>query len=258
MAQVQTDDGTIEVAASDITFGDDEVPNGFVTQEKMNEAIKTRQGRELRSTLSSLGLNPSQFEGDDGNIDKTALTSDAAFRALAKAQGYKVDDDGTLSGTAADEEAQELRRKLSELESAADRAESLQSEVQSLRSTQAQNAILQHAGGIKDDLRDAFVQIATESMQYDEDAGRHVAVDENGNPIYADGEPAGAEHVVSQLQESRPSFFRDTSMNGGPDDTPGGEGGGPKTVSQEEFLSKAETMSPKEFRQYEQTVEIDE
>lgn len=109
-------------------------------------------------------------------------------------------------------------------------------QIESTRETKLENQVLQSANGVREDMEDVLMTYVKGRMAYDEEYGWH-QVDENGDPVYHNGKPKGPEQVVSEMEESKPGFFRDSSMNNGPDDNPTDEGGSTETVTREEFDS---------------------
>ena len=171
--------------------------------------------------------------------------------------GVELKDDGTPKGSTNKDEVKQLRQRISELEPKAQRAEDLEQQIQQARETDLENRLLKHAGDVKDDLDDAFMRLAKDRFTYDEEEGRHVATDEDGNVMFNGGDPAGAETVVDQMRENRPSFFKDKSASSGPSDEPTSSGSGGKKVwtKSEHQAANPAQMSEEEFQSWKTAAE---
>jgi hypothetical protein len=198
---------------------EDEDP--YLTQDEVDSVVSKRVSRAERTTRKEL------------KSDEEFLQS-----AMQETFGVELKDDGTPKGSTNKDEVKQLRQRISELEPKAQKAEDLEQQIQQARETDLENRLLKHAGDVKDDLADAFMQLAKDRFQYDEEEERHVATDEDGNVMFNGGDPAGAGTVVDQMRENRPSFFKDKSASSGPSDEPtGSTTGGKKTWTEQEHAN---------------------
>ena len=213
----EDEDEPIEVDPDQVEMQDEDP---YLTQDEVDSVVSKRVSRAERTTRSEL------------KQDEEFLQS-----AMQETFGVELKDDGTPKGSTNKDELKQLRQEKSRLEEKAQRAEELESKIQQARDTDLENKLLQSAQGVKDDLQDAFMRLAKDRFQYDEDEGRHVATDENGEVIFNGGDPAGPEHVVDQMRENRPSFFQSKGANSGPDVSPSSSNGGKKTWTEEEHAA---------------------
>ncbi len=213
----EDEDEPIEVDAGQVEMQDEDP---YLTQDEVDSVVSKRVSRAERTTRKEL------------KSDEDFLQS-----AMQDTFGVELKEDGTPKGSTNKDEVKQLRQEKSKLEEKAQRAEELEQKIQQARETDLENKILQSAQGVKDDLQDAFMRLAKDRFQYDEDEGRHVATDSDGDVIFNGGEPAGAEHVVDQMRENRPSFFQSKGANSGPDVSPSGSGGGKRQWTEEEHAA---------------------
>jgi hypothetical protein len=230
MPIIETDDGELEVDADAIQLTDDEDPTDLPgVQDEINRvAGKTRQNAR-------------------SSVKKTLKSDEEAFREVAKAHGYDFREDGRIKGSAAQDEVKQLKKRNAQLEQKAQKAEELEAQMQQARETRLENELLKHADGVKEDMKDLFLSDAKGRFVYDEDDDDFYPVDEDGNPQYA----SDAEDVISELQEQRPSMFKDRSANDGPADEPSSSGSGKKVWTAEEHANADPTqMDDEEFADY--------
>ena len=234
--EVDDEEVELEVSADEIELTEDDDPTNLpgVQAELNRVAGKTRKNAKQTAK-------------------KTLKSDEEAFREVARAHGYEFRDDGRIKGSAAKDKVKELKKENAQLKQKAQKAEQLEEQMAKARDTRLENKLLQHAGGVKDDMQDLYLQDAKSRFTYDEDDDDFYPVDEDGNPLYA----SSTEDVIDNLREERPSMFKDRSANDGPTDEPNPTAGEPKTVSQSEFMSKAETMSEQEFSEWSENVEIE-
>lgn len=233
----EDEDEPIQVDADQVEL-EDEDP--YLSQDEVDSVVSKRVSRAERTTRKEL------------KSDEEFLQS-----AMQETFGVELKDDGTPKGSTNKDEVKQLRQRISELEPKAEKAEALQQQIQQARETDLENRLRKHASDVKQDLDDAFMRLAKDRFAYDEDEERHVATDDNGDVVFNGGEPAGAEHVVDQMRENRPSFFKDKSASAGPSDEPADNPSSrTQKVTQSEYLRKAETMSEQEFSEWSQDVEI--
>ena len=208
----------IEVEPDQVEIQDEDP---YLTQEEVDSVVSKRVSRAERTTRSDLKENE-EFIRD----------------ALQNTMGLELDEEGNPKGSTNKDELKQLRQRISELEPKAKKAEELEQKIEEARETERKNKLLQSAKGVKDDLQDAFLRVAKDRFKYDEEEGRHVAVNENGEVIFNGGDPAGADAIVEEMQENRPSFFKDKSASSGTSDEPtSSTTGGKKNWTAEEHAS---------------------
>jgi hypothetical protein len=171
----------------------------LLTQDEVDDIVQTRLNRE-RSNLR-----------DDLQSDEEFLRE-----AMQQTFGVELREDGRPKGAPTDDEVQEMRQRISELESAAEERDQLRERIDSVRETELENELLSSADGVKDDMQDVFMSYAKTRMTYDD-------------------EPVKPSDFVERTQEQRPSMFQDASMSNGPDGDPSDEPGDPDTVTKSEF-----------------------
>lgn len=222
----EDEDEPIEVDPDQVEMQDEDP---YLTQDEVDSVVSKRVSRAERTTRNDL------------KQDEEFLQS-----AMQETFGVELKDDGTPKGSTNKDEVKQLRQRLSELEPKAQRAEELESKIQQARETDLENRLRKHASDVKEDLDDAFMRLAKDRFSYDDEEEDHVPVDENGNVIFDGGEPAGAEHVVDQMRENRPSFFKDKSANAGPSDDPASSSASGKKTWTEEEHAAADPVSMSE------------
>ena len=219
IVQTENEDGEeieLEVSADEIQLTEDDDPTNLPgVQEEINRvAGKTRKSAK--------------------NTVKSTLKSDEeAFREVAQAHGYEFREDGRIKGSTQNDELKQLKKEKAQLEEKAQKAEKLEEQMEKARDTRLENQILQHADGVKEDMKDLFLSDAKNRFTYDEDDDDFYPVDEDGNPRYA----SDTEDVISTLREERPSMFKSKSANDGPDVTPSDSSSGKKTWTAEEHAN---------------------
>jgi hypothetical protein len=235
MPIIETDDGEIEVPVDAIQLKEDEAPTDLPgVQDEINRvAGKTRQNAR-------------------SSVKKTLKSDEEAFREIAKAHGYDFREDGRIKGSAAQDEVKELKKRNAKLEQKAQKADELEEQITKARETRLENQLLQYADGVKQDMKDLFLDVAKDNFVYDEDDDTFLPVDTDGNPEYV----RSTEDVITELRESRPSMFKDRSASSGPKDKPSATGNVDKKVTQDEYLRASATMSPADFREWERDIEI--
>jgi len=214
----------------------------LLTQDEVDGVVQKRLNRERRQLLRSVGLEPSDFRDDDGNIDVSDLDEDTAFRQLAEAQGIELREDGKPKGSVSDEEIQELRRKASKVDDLQNKLSEAQSEIESTRETRLESEVLSNADGIQNGAQDDVLANAKRRMTYDDEYG-WVAIDEEGNLRFEGGQAVGAETVVEEMREEKEYLFKDSSMSGGPDDEPTDEEASPSEMSDMDKEERAEKLN---------------
>lgn len=234
-----TEDGRYEVPSDAIEYGEDESPDGFLPQDAVESIVKSRLKRKERSLKSEL------------------QESDEFFQKAAAHRGIELREDGSPKGYVKDDEVKELRKTRAQYETLKSEHERLQNQIEQARDTELTNRLLRHAQGVKDDLQDAFLQLAKSRFTWDEDEGRHVLVGDDGDVRYVTeggkAKPAGAKVLIDEMQESHPSFFKSHKMQGGPDTQPGGSSG-KKNWTQDEYDAAAKRtheMDEETYRDWE-------
>ena len=208
---------TAEVRDEDDLLTQDEVDS--IVQKRLN-----RQERQLKSDLKE---------------------DEAFWQEMARARGVELRDDGKPKGSLSDEEIQELRQKASRVDDLQQTVKEYESEIEGTRETKLENELRSKAQGIREDMDDVFLNYAKSRMTYTEEYG-WVETDVEGNIVYEGGEPKGPEEVVSEMEESKPGFFRESSMSDGPESTPSDETGSAETMARGEF----ESLSPSEQKSF--------
>lgn len=221
MATVTIDGEAHEVDPSQVEFGEDEAPDGFVTQDEVDGIVQKRLQRKERQVKSDL------------------KDSDEFWNEMAQARGVELREDGKPKGSLKDDEVEELRRKASKVSSLQDELETLREERQETRRTKLQNRVLQSVDGIQDGAQDDVLANVERNVTYDDEYG-WVATDENGDIRYEAGEPVGPQEVANSLREQKPYLFKDTSMQGGPEDEPGTATSTGQTLSRQQFQQEVQ------------------
>lgn len=224
---IHTDDADepVEVDPDSVELEDDDP---YLSQDEVDNVVSKRLSRQERTLKSEL------------------KESDEFFEEAARERGIELREDGMPKGSTNQEELKKLRKEKAQLEEKAQRADELEAQIAEARETQLENELLKHADGVKDDLQDAFMMTAKSRMTYDESEERHVATEDGEVAFTSSGEPAGPKHVVQELKESKPSFFKSTEMNGGPEDSPSATSGGKKVWTEEEHASADPTEMDQE------------
>jgi hypothetical protein len=240
MPTVTIDGEEHDVDASQVAYGEDESPDGYVHQDDVDGIVQKRLSRKERQMKDDLKQD------------------DEFFREAATARGIELREDGRPKGAVKDDELQELRRKASEAESLQERVQEYESQMEETRRTQLHNEVLSSLNtppqeGAKDDILATIERQAT----YDEEYG-WVVTNEDGDIAFEGGEPVTPdEYASSTLPEKKPYLFKSTEMGGGPQDDPGGSGG-KRTWSREEYEQAAQRthkMDDEEFEDWDTAAE---
>jgi hypothetical protein len=218
----------------DDEYDEESLPDGaeerddLLTQEEVDDIVQTRLSRE-RSNV------------------RQDLRSDEEFlqEAMQETFGVELREDGRPKGAPSDDEVQEMRQRISELESEAQEAKRLRERIDSARETELENELLSSADGVKEDMQDVFMSYAKSTFTYDDEYG-WVATNGEGEVQFEGGEPVQPSDFVERTREERPSMFRDPSMQDGPSSTPTDQGGSAETMIREEF----ESMSPSKQKSF--------
>lgn len=215
-----TEDGdTIELNVSEIEVEDgDDVRNIPGVKSEINSASAATR-RSVEQNLKS------KLKDDDDY-----------FAEAARQRGIELRDDGMPKGTAAQDDLKELKQELAKTKTKAQKAETYKEELTNLRETKLENKLLQHADGVKDDLKDLFLQSAKNNFVYDEASGDYVPASENGQADHT----RTAKDVVQSILEERPSLAKNRSANGSPSDEPGSSNGSGQTYTLEEVQETAD------------------
>lgn len=218
IVRTETDDGDeveLEVGTGDIEFRDDEDPTDLDGVQSEIDRIAGKTRKKARKSARS------QLKDDD-----------EFWEEMAQRRGIELREDGSPKG-ASKGEVKELKKELAQAKEKAQKAEEYESEIEDIRDTRLENDLLQHADGVKSDLKDVFLNTAKSRFKYDEDDDDFVPVGEDGTPQYG----RGIDDVVEEMRQERPSMFQDTEVDGGSDVEPGGSTGGKKTWTEEEHAS---------------------
>ena len=214
VAENVSEDGRLQLSTDAIEFGEDEHPSGYVTEASLQDTLKSRIGRAKRDTETKL------------------LNSDEFFQKAASKRGIELRDDGRPKGSTTDEELKELRRKAAERDQLAQEAESLQEQIARGREQQLENQILKAADGVKDGLKDAFVDQLKSRFTFDESEGEWVLKDEAQRYTVEGGQSrlATPADLTSELDDV---WFKDRSASG-TGTAPSGSPGGKRTYTRSE------------------------
>jgi hypothetical protein len=191
--------------------------DNLLTQEEVDDVVQTRLNRQERNLRSEL------------RTDEEFLQE-----AMQQAFGVELREDGRPKGAPNDDEVEELRKKASRVDELEEKLSEYESQIEQTRETELENQLRQSASGVREDMDDVFMTYARQRMTYTDEYG-WVETDENGDVVYEGGQPKGPEQVVSEMEETKPGFFRESSMSDGPDSTPTDDASGPSQVSKSEF-----------------------
>ena len=238
IVRTETEDGEeveLDVGTDALDLKDDEDPTDLPgVQEEINRvAGKTR--KQAKKTAEK------QLKDDDEH-----------WRQMAQRRGVDLREEDLMPKGASKGEVKELKKELAQAKQKAERADELEKQIEKTRDTRLENEILQHAGGVEEDMKDLFLSDAKNRFTYDEDDDAFYPATEGGEPDYT----RSTEDVISEIQEERPTMFKDRSAQDGPSDEPSDTPSPAEKVTREEYLSKAETMSEKEFSEWSEDVEI--
>lgn len=242
--QLEDQEEPVEVDPEQVEV-DDEDP--FLTQDEVDGIVESRLNRERRKILRNVGLNPAEFRGEEGRINLDEVTDEEVFQRLADQKGIDLDEDGNPVAPEQEEEVQELRQKLSqyeqEKEDLQEKVSEYESTIEETRETKLETQVLTTADGVRDGAQEDIFVATRRRMKYDDEYG-WVATDENGNPRFEGGEPVGAEGVIEELREEKPFYFRESSMEEGPDSTPTDEGGSnPESMEEMSMDERAKALN---------------
>jgi len=218
IVHAETDDGDeveLEVEPSDIELDEDEDATNLPGVQKEIDRVAGKTRKKAKKTAR-----------------KQLREDDEFWEEMAQRRGVELREDGQPKG-AAQGEVKELKKELAQAKEKAKKAEEYEEQIEATRDTRLENKILQHADGVKSDLKDVFLGAAKERFQYDEDDDTFVPTGEDGTPRYGQG----VGDVVEEMREERPSMFEDTEVNGGSSAEPGGSSPGKRTWSEEEHAS---------------------
>jgi len=218
IVRTETDDGDeveLEVGTGDIEFREEEDPTDLDGVQSEIDRIAGKTRKKARQTAR-----------------ENLKTDDDFWEEMAQRRGVELREDGSPKG-ASKGEVKELKKELAQAKEKAQKAEEYESEIEDIRDTRLENDLLQHADGVKSDLKDVFLNTAKSRFQYDEDDDDFVPVGDDGTPRYGQG----VGDVVEEMRQERPSMFQDTEVDGGSDVEPGGSTGGKRTWTEEEHAS---------------------
>lgn len=211
MPTVTIDGSEHEVDPSQVEYGEDEQPDGYLPESEVESRVQKRVERTKRDT-------------------KKALKNDDEFwREMAESRGIELRDDGKPKGSLKDEEVEELKRKASKAESLEEKVEEYEETFEETRRTQLHNKVLSSVEGVQEGAKEDLLMIMERRSTYDDEYG-WVVTDDDGGIQYEAGEPVTPSDHVETLREKKPYLFKSTEMNGGPDDETGGSSGGGSTM----------------------------
>jgi len=234
--EIDNEEVELEVSSDEIELTEDDDPTDLPGVQSELDRVAGKTRKSAKKTARN------QLKEDD-----------EFWQEIAQARGIDLREEDLMPKGASTGEVKELKKELAEYKDKAQRVDELEEQMEQARSQRLENRILKHTEGVKDDLKDVFVEEAKSRFRYDQEDDDFVPVDEEGNPRYA----ADTEDVIQELREERSSMFRSKSANDGPDVNPGSGSSSPDTVSKSEYLSKAETMSEQEFDDWSENVEIE-
>lgn len=218
LVQIEGEDGEtneIEVPhdAIEVQDGEDLV---YKTQEDFDSTLNSRLSRKERNLRSEL------------------KESDEFWQEVAEARGVELREDGKPKGSLRDEEVQELKQKASRVDALEEQVSNYESTISETREKGLRQDLLDTAPpAANETAEETFIREAKSKMTYDDEYG-WVKVDEDGDVAYDAGEPVGPSQVIEELKGSHGFLFEDTSMNGGPEDTPTPSGDG-QTLTRTQF-----------------------
>jgi len=234
IVRTETEDGDeveLEVGTDDLELTDDEDPTDLPgVQEEINRvAGKTR--KQAKKTAR-----------------KSLKDDDDFWREMAQRRGVDLRDDDLMPKGASKGEVKELKKELAQAKQKAQKAEDLEEQIEKTRDTRLENEILQHADGVEEDMKDLFLQDAKSRFTYDEEDDDFYPTTEDGEPDYT----RSTEDIIGQIQEERPTMFRDKSASAGPSDEPSDSpSGGKKTWTEEEHANADPSqMDDSEYRDW--------
>lgn len=196
MARVLINGEEHEVSIDDITFGENEVPKGFVTADHLSKEVQRRVASAKKNA-------------------RAELASDEAFvREILEAKGIELREDGSVKGSPKDIKEMEQRWQAQHLNPVRTQLEESMKTIESLRMAQRENEILKYADGVKPTLRDAFLREAASRLALDEETGQWAIKEKDGFRYTSDGRLAGAKELVEEMRQSAPDWFASSKMTG--------------------------------------------
>jgi hypothetical protein len=238
-------DEPIEVPADAIELGEDEdidnddLPDGLVTQDTINEAIGNRLPRAYKQALESVGLDPEDFKDEDGNYDLSDLDSDTTFQRLAEQRGIDLREDGKPKGSLKDDEIQDLQEKAQKYESVKDELDELRESRRQSKIDDAWETFKEHAPPIRDGAEEILRKDFEDRVAIDDEHGV-VPVDEDGNLRKDDvtHAPEDVDSLAAELPDQMGFAFEDVELDG-PDTEPGGSVEG-EAMTRKQFQQEVE------------------
>lgn len=235
MPTVTIDGEEHDVDASDIAFGDDESPSGYVHQDDVDSIVQKRVSRAKRTTKESLK--------DDDDF----------FAAAAQQRGIELRDDGKPKGSVKDEELQSLRQQASKAKSLQEQVQQYEQQMTDVRRTQLHNQVLTSLDRpIEEGAQEDVLGDVERSTTYDSEYG-WVVTNQDGGVAFEGGEPITPEQYATEtLPKKKPYLFKSTQATGGPKDSPSGSGSG-TTYTREEYkraAQRTDQMTDKEYKDW--------
>jgi len=228
---VTSDDGTentIDVPASAIELTEDESPTDLPGVQKELNRIAGKTRKQAKS-----------------QAQKDLLEDDSFWQKQAKRRGVDLREDDLMPKGASKGEVKELKKELAKAKAKASKVDDLQEQMQKARDTRLENELLKHADGVKDDMKDLFLQDAKRHFAYDDSDDQFVPTTEEGDLDYA----KSTEDVLAEIRENRPSMFKATNANG--TGTNAGASPGSKWSSPEAWQNAdTSAMTDEEFQEW--------
>ena len=229
---VTSEDGAtneIQVPADAVELKEKESPTDLPgVQDEINRITGKVRRQTRRSTKESL------------------LEDDEYWQQAAQQRGVDLREDDLMPTGASRGEVKELKKSLAKAKAKASRVDELEQQVQRTRDTRLENELLQHADGVKSDMKDLFLHDAKSQFVYDEADDEFVPTDEEGNPAYG----RGAEDVISEIRERRPSMFKPTGANGSGTDAGRNSSSGAYDTVDAWNAAYSDSMSDEEFAEW--------
>lgn len=227
---IQTEDGEIEVAISDIqSLGDEEDPTDIPgVQDRINSVAGKTRKEAQKSTRNQL------------------LESDDFWRKAASKRGVELRDSDLRPKGASAGETAKLRERVDALKDKARLADELQDQVQAGRRERLKNQLLQKAGNVKDDLKDVFLDHTADRFGYDGDDDVHVPLGEDGQLDFT----RTLDDVIHSVRKEKPSLFKSQGATS-TGTQPSSSGGSTRTYTEQEvsrLMNQASSLSNEEYR----------
>jgi hypothetical protein len=234
-----------------------DIPDESFDEESLPEDAEVRDEDELLTQDEVDSIVQKRLNRQERTLKSELKNDDEFWEEMAQSRGVELREDGKPKGSLTDEEVQELRQKASRVDELEQTVEEYESEIEGTRETKLENQLMQTAQGLREDMQDVFISYAKQRMTYTEDYG-WVATDEDGEIAWEGGEPKGPEGVAAEMEEQKPSFFKESSMSEGPSGSPTDDGSSGRTWTRQEWeeaASRTGEMSDEEFQDWDSAEE---